>query len=144
MRPTPSRAGEQPGPLYFALRVAGGRAADRRQRRKPVAGSGCALSAACTPGLLAAGSSVPVPGAVIAADRTGKGLRTGPRDALIAPSSTPRPLGRFFGAHRAPDTTGAFPGPPNLGPPSGKRLMVCHVHANALTGSSSPLPGPAG
>ncbi|WP_328912155.1 MULTISPECIES: MFS transporter [unclassified Streptomyces] len=101
--------------MYFGVtalvRVAGGHAADRWQRRKLVAGSGYALSAACKLGLLAAGASVPVLGAVIAADRTGKGLRTGPRDALISLSSTPETLGRSFGAHRALDTTGAFLGP---------------------------------
>ncbi|WP_329126042.1 MFS transporter [Streptomyces sp. NBC_01465] len=101
--------------MYFGVtalvRVAGGHAADRWQRRKLVAGSGYALSALCKLGLLAAGSSVPALGAVIAADRTGKGLRTGPRDALISLSSTPGTLGRSFGAHRALDTTGAFLGP---------------------------------
>ncbi|WP_018571594.1 MFS transporter [Streptomyces sp. PsTaAH-124] len=93
------------------VRVAGGHAADRWQRRKLVAGGGYALSAVCKLGLLAAGSSVPVLGAVIAADRTGKGLRTGPRDALISLSSTPQTLGRSFGVHRALDTVGAFLGP---------------------------------
>ncbi|MEU6280154.1 MFS transporter [Streptomyces sp. NPDC047028] len=93
------------------VRVAGGQLADRTRRRKLVAGGGYALSAVCKLGLLAAGSSVPVLGAVIAADRTGKGLRTGPRDALISLSSTPATLGRSFGVHRAMDTTGAFLGP---------------------------------
>lgn len=101
--------------LYFGVtalvRLAGGHAADRWQRRKLVAGSGYALSAVCKLGLLGAGSSVPVLGAVIAADRTGKGLRTGPRDALISLSSTPETLGRSFGVHRALDTIGAFLGP---------------------------------
>lgn len=101
--------------MYFGVtalvRLAGGHAADRWQRRKLVAGSGYALSALCKLGLFAAGSSVPVLGAVIAADRTGKGLRTGPRDALISLSSTPETLGRSFGIHRALDTTGAFLGP---------------------------------
>jgi hypothetical protein len=48
---------------------------------------------------------------VLAADRTGKGLRTGPRDALISLSSDPTALGRSFGVHRAMDTVGAFLGP---------------------------------
>jgi MFS family permease len=101
--------------MYFGatalVRLAAGHAADRWQRPKLVAGSGYALSAACKLGLLAAGSSVPLLGGVIAADRTGKGLRTGPRDALISLSSTPDTLGRSFGAHRAMDTVGAFLGP---------------------------------
>ncbi|MFI1539462.1 MFS transporter [Streptomyces anandii] len=93
------------------VRLAGGHAADRWERRKLVAGGGYALSAASKLGLLAAGSSVPLLGAVIAADRTGKGLRTGPRDALISLSSAPAELGRAFGVHRAMDTAGAFLGP---------------------------------
>lgn len=48
---------------------------------------------------------------VLAADRTGKGLRTAPRDALISLSSTPATRGRAFGVHRAMDTTGALLGP---------------------------------
>ncbi len=111
---SPLQFGELNG-LYFGItalvRLAGGHAADRWQRRKLVAGSGYALSAVCKLGLLAAGSSVSALGAVIAADRTGKGLRTGPRDALISLSSTPETLGRSFGVHRALDTVGAFLGP---------------------------------
>jgi MFS family permease len=50
-------------------------------------------------------------GIVLAADRTGKGLRTAPRDALISLSSTPGTRGRAFGVHRAMDTAGALLGP---------------------------------
>ena len=49
--------------------------------------------------------------AVVTADRLGKGLRTAPRDALIAASSPQASLGRAFGVHRALDTTGAAIGP---------------------------------
>jgi predicted MFS family arabinose efflux permease len=48
---------------------------------------------------------------VLAADRTGKGLRTAPRDALISLSSAPSAHGRAFGVHRAMDTAGALLGP---------------------------------
>ena len=41
--------------------------------------------------------------AVITVDRLGKGLRTAPRDKLIADSSDPAQLGRAFGVHRALD-----------------------------------------
>lgn len=45
------------------------------------------------------------------ADRVGKGIRTAPRDALIA-SSTPEGIrGKAFGFHRAMDHTGAVAGP---------------------------------
>lgn len=93
------------------VRVLGGHLADRWRRLKAVAGFGYGLSAVCKLGLVAAGSSVAAIGLVLAADRTGKGLRTGPRDALISLSSEPAALGRSFGVHRAMDTVGAFFGP---------------------------------
>jgi len=93
------------------VRVLGGHLADRWRRLKAVAGFGYGLSAVCKLGLMAAGSSVAAIGVVLAADRTGKGLRTAPRDALISLSSEPATLGRSFGVHRAMDTVGAFLGP---------------------------------
>jgi MFS family permease len=45
------------------------------------------------------------------ADRTGKALRTAPRDALIRDSSDPTLVGASFGFHRALDTIGASIGP---------------------------------
>ncbi len=44
-------------------------------------------------------------------DRFGKGIRTAPRDALIAESADMTHLGRAFGFHRAMDTMGAVVGP---------------------------------
>lgn len=44
------------------------------------------------------------------ADRLGKGIRTAPRDALIAGSVNERQRGLAFGLHRAGDTAGAFIG----------------------------------
>lgn len=44
-------------------------------------------------------------------DRFGKGIRTAPRDALIAQSAGKMGLGRIFGFHRALDTFGASIGP---------------------------------
>jgi hypothetical protein len=40
-------------------------------------------------------------------DRLGKGVRTAPRDALVADSVTPEQRGKAFGLHRAMDTFGA-------------------------------------
>jgi hypothetical protein len=48
---------------------------------------------------------------VIAIDRTGKGIRTAPRDALITQSSQPDSLATAFGVHRAMDAAGALLGP---------------------------------
>ncbi|MBW8793539.1 MAG: MFS transporter [Streptomyces sp.] len=93
------------------VRLAGGHLADRGGgRHKWVAGAGYALSALCKPLLLIAHTLTPI-GLVLAADRTGKGLRTAPRDALISLSSTPETRGRAFGVHRAMDTAGALLGP---------------------------------
>ncbi|GAA4439270.1 MFS transporter [Actinokineospora soli] len=93
------------------VRLAGGHAADRWRRHKLVAGSGYALSAAAKLGLLLAGGSTPALSAAVAADRVGKGIRTGPRDALISLNTAEPFLGRAFGVHRAMDTTGALLGP---------------------------------
>ena len=93
------------------LRLVGGYLADRTDRRKRVAGFGYALSAVAKLGLLLAGSSTAALGAVITADRAGKGLRTAPRDALITLSTPSGDLGRAFGVHRAMDGMGAFAGP---------------------------------
>jgi MFS family permease len=93
------------------LRIVGGYVADRVRRRKVVAGAGYALSAVAKLGLLAAGASAAAIGAVITLDRTGKGLRTAPRDALITLSAPEPLLGRAFGVHRAMDSMGAFAGP---------------------------------
>ncbi len=48
---------------------------------------------------------------ILALERTGKGLRTAPRDALISLSAPAESQGRAFGVHRAMDTTGALLGP---------------------------------
>lgn len=93
------------------VRVIGGTFADRWQRRKLMAGIGYGISAVAKLGLMGAGGSASTLGVVLAADRTGKGLRTAPRDALISLSSTPDTLGRAFGVHRAMDTIGALLGP---------------------------------
>ncbi|MFH8393070.1 MFS transporter [Streptomyces sp. NPDC018036] len=93
------------------VRLAGGHLADRGGgRHKWVAGAGYALSALCKPLLLVARTLTPI-GLVLAVDRTGKGLRTAPRDALISLSSSPETRGRAFGVHRAMDTAGALLGP---------------------------------
>ncbi|MFF4406511.1 MFS transporter [Streptomyces sp. NPDC001404] len=93
------------------VRFAGGRLSDRREGgHKTVAVIGYGLSALCKPLLLVA-HGVPLIGAVLAADRTGKGLRTAPRDAMISMASEPAGRGRAFGVHRAMDTAGALLGP---------------------------------
>ncbi|WP_199826533.1 MFS transporter, partial [Streptomyces sp. WM4235] len=92
------------------VRLAGGHLGDRFGRHKLLAGLGYGLSALCKPLLLLA-HTLPAIGAVLALDRTGKGLRTAPRDALISLSAAPGERGRAFGVHRAMDTAGALIGP---------------------------------
>ncbi|MEU8778132.1 MFS transporter [Streptomyces sp. NPDC048606] len=93
------------------VRLLGGRLADRGGRHRRVAAAGYLLSALSRLGLLLAAGSTTGIAASLAADRLGKGVRTAPRDALIALSVPPRDLGRAFGVHRAMDTTGALLGP---------------------------------
>lgn len=92
------------------VRVAGGWAADRTDRPKWVAAVGYGLSALTRVGLLLA-AGLPAIASLVVADRIGKGVRTAPRDALIAAAANPRNLGRSFGVHRALDTAGAALGP---------------------------------
>ncbi|MFE9691054.1 MFS transporter [Micromonospora sp. NPDC005806] len=92
------------------VRIFGGYLGDRSHRPKWVATAGYALSAASRLAMLPAHGLGAVT-AVVTADRLGKGLRTAPRDALIADASDPRTLGRSFGVHRTLDTIGAAAGP---------------------------------
>jgi MFS family permease len=93
------------------VRVAAGLVGDRWRRHKEVAVAGYGLSAACRLALLTAGTALSTIGAIVLADRTGKGIRTAPRDAMISLSTPPDQLGTAFGVHRAMDTTGALIGP---------------------------------
>lgn len=92
------------------VRIAGGWAADRGDHPKWVAFIGYGLSALARVGLLFAGGFAAIT-AVISADRIGKGIRTAPRDAMIAASTPTGHLGRAFGVHRTLDTVGAAIGP---------------------------------
>lgn len=92
------------------VRILGGYVADRADRPKWVAFFGYALSAV-TKVFLVLFSGFASLTAVITLDRLGKGVRTGPRDALIAASTPEASLGRAFGVHRALDTVGAAIGP---------------------------------
>jgi MFS family permease len=93
------------------VRVLSGIASDRWKRPKEVAAAGYGLSALSRLALLMAGSTItPIFGAIVV-DRIGKGIRTAPRDAMIAASSRRGLLATAFGVHRAMDTAGAMLGP---------------------------------
>jgi MFS family permease len=93
------------------VRLAGGVIGDRTRRHKDVAAVGYGISAASRIAFLAAGSAWAALTAIVFLDRTGKGLRTAPRDALISLSVDRRNLATAFSVHRALDTTGAMLGP---------------------------------
>lgn len=83
---------------------------DRIRRRKPVAFAGYALTAVSRP-MIAFAAVWPVVLAARFADRFGKGIRTSPRDALLAETSPEQGRGRAFGFERAMDSAGAVLGP---------------------------------
>lgn len=93
------------------VKLASGYVADRWQRHKEVAIAGYGLSAICKLGLLGAGASWGALAGVTLVDRIGKGIRTAPRDAIIAASTPKAQFATAFGAHRAMDTAGAMLGP---------------------------------
>ncbi|MFQ5344103.1 MAG: MFS transporter [Anaerolineae bacterium] len=92
------------------LKVFSGWLSDRSGRRKAWAVGGYSLSALVKPAVALA-QAWPFVLAVRFLDRVGKGVRTAPRDALLAASSPAESRGRSFGLHRAMDTTGAIIGP---------------------------------
>ena len=93
------------------VRIASGLIADRWRRAKEVATAGYAFSAICRIGLLLVGRSWLGLSGIVLLDRIGKGIRTSPRDAMIAASAPPENLATAFGVHRAMDTAGAMLGP---------------------------------
>ena len=93
------------------VRIASGLISDRWRRAKEVAAAGYAFSALCRIGLLLVGRSWLGISGVVLLDRIGKGIRTSPRDAMIAASVPSEKLGTAFGVHRAMDTAGAMLGP---------------------------------
>ena len=91
------------------FRIFSGWFSDRIGKRKTITVSGYALSTIVKPLMYFAGSWGAVLG-VRFGDRVGKGVRSSPRDALIADSSSPAERGKNFGVHRAMDTLGAVIG----------------------------------
>jgi MFS family permease len=90
-------------------RLAAGRLSDALPRRLPLVIGGYTVSALARP-LLALGGGAWPAGGVRFADRLGKGVRSAPRDALIADVAVAARRGLAFGLHRAADTAGAVAG----------------------------------
>lgn len=95
--------------LASVLKIISGRMADRLDKRKPLTIAGYGLSAVGKILFVVATSWTGILWARIS-DRFGKGIRTAPRDALIADSSDVESRGKAFGLHRAMDTAGAVIG----------------------------------
>ena len=92
------------------LKLWSGAWSDRAGRRKEFLVIGYTLAALARPLVGVASASWQV-FAIRTADRIGKGIRTAPRDALIAESTPTEIRGRAFGFHRAMDHLGAAIGP---------------------------------
>lgn len=92
------------------LKLWSGGRSDQAGKRKGFVLFGYSLAVLCRPliGVIIAPWQLFV---VRIADRIGKGVRTSPRDALIADSTDPSMRGRAFGFHRAMDHLGAAVGP---------------------------------
>ncbi len=92
------------------VKVVSGVWSDRLRRRKPLVVAGYALAGAVRPLIGLATGWLAVLGLRFA-DRVGKGVRTSPRDALIADVTPPAVRGRAYGLQRAMDHAGAVLGP---------------------------------
>ena len=96
--------------VSYAFRMVSGSASDKLGRRKIFILLGYGLSAVSKPFFAFASSTLGAFGIRIT-DRIGKGLRTAPRDALIADSVPESLSGKAFGLHRTMDQVGAVVGP---------------------------------
>jgi MFS family permease len=92
------------------VKYAAGASSDRTPARKPFVVFGYAVSSLVRPVL----ALVTAPWQVVAlrtTDRIGKGVRSAPRDALLAAAITPETRAYAFGFHRMMDNVGAVVGP---------------------------------
>ncbi len=96
--------------LASILKLIAGTISDRMPRRKPFVVAGYALAAASR-ALIAVAGRWPAVLTARLIDRTGKGIRSAPRDAIITYVTPVEERGRAFGFQRALDHTGAVAGP---------------------------------
>lgn len=92
--------------LASLLKVFSGYLTDRFRRKKILAFAGYSTGVFYKLAMLLAGSWAGILGARVL-DRLGKGLRTAPRDVMVAQSARAGGLGRAFGVHKALDMAGA-------------------------------------
>jgi MFS family permease len=91
------------------LKIISGWLSDKLGRRKALTVAGYSLSAIAKPFLYLA-NAWPIVLGLRFTDRMGKGIRTSPRDALLADSTPLNEMGKSFGLHRAMDSLGAVIG----------------------------------
>ena len=108
------------------FKLLSGYLADRPRLRGPLVVGGYAAAAVIRPLIAMAGAAWHVV-ALRAADRVGKGVRTSPRDTMIAEVTAPEIRGRAFGVHRAADHVGAIIGPLTAAAMIGAGLSVRRV-----------------
>lgn len=96
--------------VAMVTRLFSGVISDWTGRRKPLAVLGYGLGAISKPMIPLAGSLSWIIAAK-ALDRVGKGIRSAPRDALIADTTPPDIRGASFGLRKSLDTVGGFIGP---------------------------------
>jgi MFS family permease len=92
------------------LKVASGRLADRSRRKRPLVLLGYGVSSMIRPFIAIATTWTQV-FLVRVLDRVGKGVRSAPRDAMLAAWTTPTTRGKVYGFHRSMDHAGAVVGP---------------------------------
>ena len=92
------------------LKIWSGRVADRRPSRRPLVLAGYSISSLVRP-LIAVAQAWGYVLAIRVADRVGKGIRSAPRDAMLAGWATKETRGSVFGFHRSMDHAGAVLGP---------------------------------
>ncbi|MFO7667355.1 MAG: MFS transporter [Desulfobacterales bacterium] len=113
--------------LASFLKLYSGHISDKIGKRKPLAISGYSFSGIGKILIYFAGAWPMILLGRIA-DRLGKGIRTAPRDALIAESTHPRNMGKAFGLHRAMDTAGAAAG-----------VIIAYIIITRYQGSIKPI-----
>ncbi|MBI3490569.1 MAG: MFS transporter [Acidobacteria bacterium] len=92
------------------LKVASGRVADQSRTKRPLVLFGYGVSSLARPFIAITTSWLQVL-SVRVLDRVGKGVRSAPRDAMLAAWTTPTTRGKVYGFHRAMDNLGAVVGP---------------------------------
>ena len=96
--------------IAAGFKLLSGYLAERPRLRGPMVVGGYAIAALVRPFIAAAAAAWHVI-ALRAVDRLGKGVRTAPRDVMIADATHPSMRGRAFGVHRGADHVGAIVGP---------------------------------